>query len=55
MINIPEEEIHTPLPKEIQDLNNQIRNKGQSTIKTNNNSTDKSGEYVSRPRRSSNR
>ena len=45
----PEEEIHTPLPKEIQELNNKIRNKGQISIKTNNNKLDKTGDYVSRP------
>lgn len=45
----PEKELHTPLPKEIQDFNDQIRSRSKSTIKTNNNSTDKSGDYISRP------
>ena len=44
----PEEEIHTPLPDEIQELNKRVR-QGPTTITTNNNSTDPTGDYVSRP------
>ena len=43
----PQEEIHTPNPKEIQELNNSIRNKARIT--SNNNRRDTTGEYISRP------
>jgi len=43
----PQPEIHTPLPKEIQDLNNSLRNK--KGITSNNNNVDTTGEYVTRP------
>ena len=44
----PQPDIHTPLPKEIIELNKQVRT-GSKYIKSNDNKVDKTGEYISRP------